>query len=362
MKYFTTMNLPAPTYEHFEQKLNHYRKNPSDACNNFESSLCKFFEVRNVCTLSNCFTALSLSVLYASKDRPQTVAIAGLAYRRTSDIVLWAGLRPVFIDNDPFTMGMSLDALEDRLKIGNVGCVLVQHPMVNICKPSDYINLCNAYDVPLVFDSVEATGGRIEGKRIANHGSLEGFSLHPSKVINGAEGGVLTFGEDEEYFNFKKFLSEIGVYDDSHEKFRYFGLEPIHAIMGHASIESYPVFREKFKTHYFKYKENLKSSEFYNVVEYDLKAEPNFKSVLVELTNYSAGYRAQLLEYLEAFQIGARPYYYPLHSLTKEENLPTARRLAERYIFLPIGHSVSLDDIGYICSKLLDFADKNFNK
>ena len=97
------------------------------------------------------------------------------------------------------------------------------------------------------------------------------------------------------------------------------------------------------------------------MVEYDLNAEPNFKSVLVELTNYSAGY-AQLLEYLEAFQIGARPYYYPLHSLTKEENLPTARRLAERYIFLPIGHSVSLDDIGYICSKLLDFADNNFNK
>jgi dTDP-4-amino-4,6-dideoxyglucose len=359
MSYFTTMNLPAPQYERFEEIFERYKSSPEDAIHAFERHLCSFFEVQAVVTFSNCFTAIALALLHATRSRPRTVAIAGLAYRRTCDIVLWAGLRPVFVDNDPVTLGMSLPHLEERLKSETIGCILMQQPMVNICNPNEYLVLGERYGVPVVFDSVEATGGQSDGKRIGGFGVVEAFSLHPSKVINAAEGGVLTFAQLSQKQAFMTTMCDIGVMAKSGGERRFFGLEPIHAMMGLASLDVYSEMRKKFMSHYFAYKEGLSGSNLFHLVEYDLAVEPNFKSILVELQNNDKTLRARLLQYLEAANIGARPYYAPLHPLTQGWELPNARQLAEKFFFLPIGHSVSVADIGFICEKLLTFESQH---
>ena len=360
MPYFTTMNLPAPPYERFASVLQRYEASPAEAVTEFESALCRFFEVEAVTTFSNCFTALAMALLYATRARPRKVAVAGLAYRRTSDIVQWAGLIPVYVDNDPKTLGMSLECLEARLKEGGVGCVLVQQPMVTICDPEAYVTLCERYGVPVVLDSVEATGGRCRGKRIGGFGVVEAFSLHPSKVINAAEGGVLTFGRAAEHRAFMTYMRSLGVGaggggDDSGLG-GLFQLEPVHAMMGLASLEAYPDMRAGFMAHYLKYRDRLRGAEKVRLVEYDMDAEPNFKSVLVELrVENSRGFRKGLLASLEAQGIGARAYYAPLHPMTAGLVLPEAERLADRYIFLPIGHSVSVENIDFICDSLLAY-------
>lgn len=349
------MNLPAPSYERFREVYKKYHLTPSEAVPAFEAALKSFFEVEAVATFTNCFTALAMSLMYAARKGPRTVAIAGLAYRRTTDIVLWAGLRPIYIDNDPQTLAMSFCSLEDRLKTGDVGCVLFQHPMVYVCDPEKYISLCKKYDVPLIFDSVEATGSKYGDKRIGGFGMIEGFSLHPSKVINSAEGGVLTFGHLDDYNLFMEFLCDSGVANERDRRLRIFGLEPLHAMMGLASLELYPEARAKFRLHYLKYLELLQGSSFYRLIEYDEDNDPNFKSVLVELCKFECGFRDSVIEYLESYKIGARPYYAPIHSRAKNEEIPKAKTLSESYIILPIGHSVTLEDIEFICRKLLAY-------
>jgi dTDP-4-amino-4,6-dideoxyglucose len=208
-------------------------------------------------------------------------------------------------------------------------------------------------------DSVEATGGKHGVRRIGGFGILEGFSLHPSKVINAAEGGVLTFGRLDEYHAFREFMCAIGVAAEYGEGNHFFGLEPLHAMMGLASLDAYPDMRDQFKRQYLAYREKLKSSQRYRLVEYDLDADPNFKSVLLELRSVVSGFREPLIKYLESHNIGARPYYAPLHPMTTGMVLPEAQRISKRYIFLPIGHSVSVDDIGFICEKLLAYSAQN---
>ena len=355
MPYYTTMNLPAPSYERFREKLSHYESAPKNAIQDFEEALKCFFKVEAVATFTNCFTALAMALLYAVRSHPKTVAVAGLAYRRTTDIVQWAGLHPIYVDNNPQNLGMSLPGLEEKLKAGGVGCVLMQHPMVKICDPGSYIALCEKYGVPVVFDSVEATGGMYEGKRIGGFGMVEGFSLHPSKVINAAEGGVLTFGSAVEHRAFMSYMRDIGVMEAQGGEMQFFGLEPLHAMMGLASLDAYPEMRAKFRTHYMRYRESLQGSALFRLVEYDQEADPNFKSVLVELRASVTGFREELIRHLEAHNIGARPYYAPLHPMTRSEALPVAKQLSERYIFLPIGHSVDLADIDFICKTLLAY-------
>jgi dTDP-4-amino-4,6-dideoxygalactose transaminase len=349
------MNLPAPPYELFKNLLDKYEAIPDSAIADFEAELKVFFDVHCVTTFTNCFTALSISLLYACKGRHKTVAIAGLSYRRTVDIVLWAGLEPLFIDNSYDDLAMSTEGLVKALETSKIGCVLMQHPMVKIGGIDRYIEICKSYGVPIVFDSVEATGASYKSLRVGRFGVAEGFSLHPSKVINGAEGGVLTFGSSREYECFQEFLVEIGICDALTRKKTIFGLEPMHAIMGMASLQVYNEVSCNFKSHYERYLKNLKGATLFELIEYDMDANPNFKSILMRIINPNLVDRSDLLIYLESNKIGARAYYSPLHSLSNKDAVPNAIEMSKNYFILPIGHTVTIDDIDFISEKLYEY-------
>lgn len=359
MRYFTTMNLPAPSHAQFYERLHQYTDKPEAAVHDFEVALKAFFEVEAVATFTNCFTALAIALLYAARGRARKVAIAGQAYRRTTDIVLWAGMQPVYIDNSPDTLCMSEESLIQTLNQMEIGCVLVQHPMVKICDITRFLEIGKHYGVPIVFDSVEATGARFNGKRIGRFGITEGFSLHPSKVINAAEGGVLTFGNKEEYHSFRQYLIEIGILCQSTGKYLIFGLEPLHAILGLASLEIYEESRAKFKEHYLRYQSNLRTSQMLELVLYESKCKPNYKTILAKIHDPERFSKAKLLAYLESLHIGVRAYYSPLHPLTENIPLPQAKKMANEYLFLPIGHSVNIEDIDFICDQITKFEAEN---
>lgn len=354
MKYYTTMNLPAPSYERFIEIYNSYKNKSLDAIPDFECLLSKFFHVKKVITYTNCFTALSLALQYFTNQRKKTVAIAGLSYRRTTDIVLWSGLQPIYIDNDLNTLGMSLSRLRERLEKSPVGCVLLQHPMVNLVDVEKFISVCESYEVPLLIDSVEATGGTLYGRKIGSIGKIEGFSLHPSKVINGAEGGILTFSTSREYESFIRYMQYIGVGSKDSNQQSLFKLEPVHAILGIASLECFDSFRNIFEKQYTKYLTAFKNNRDFDMITYDMKERNNFKSILVKIKNKKID-RSKLLNYLDDKNIGARPYYYPLHKLTKECVLDNARSLSDSLIFLPVGKSVNLQDIEFITQSIIDY-------
>jgi len=353
MTYFTTMNLPAPTHAHFRDKLTQYGERPEAAVADFEHALRQFFDVPEVSTWSNCFTAIALSLMHATRGRGRRVAIAGLAYRRTADIVLWAGLTPVFVDNAPRTLAMDLDALRALLRGGDVGAVLFQHPMVQIADVDAVLRLGREFEVPVVFDSVEATGGSFDGHRIGRYGVAEAFSLHPSKVINAAEGGVLTFGSRSDRAAFDESMRALGVSCSRTGRQTLFCLEPLHAVMGLASLEIYDAVRKVHKLQFERYAQHLDASRRLDLVRYDERCAPNYKSILVRIRSGRSEERARLMAHLETLRIGARAYYAPLHALTRDAQLPQAQALAEQYMILPIGHSVTLEDIDFICASIL---------
>lgn len=359
MSYFTTMNLPAPAHGKFLDLLKHYEDRPQAAVLDFEAALRRFFDVPAVCTWSNCFTSIALALRHAAAGRAPRVVVAGLAYRRTADIVLWAGLEPVFVDNSAHDLALDLSALRRTLSREPVGCILAQHPMVHLLDIEALCALADEFQVPVVFDSVEATGASYRGHRLGRFGVAEAFSLHPSKVINAAEGGVLTFGDEAQHRRFGKSMSDLGLWDASTGRPSMFQLEPLHAVMGLASVSIYEEVRDRHRSHFERYREGLADSRGLGLVQYDAETDPNYKSVLVQILNPSPAFRSRLMSHLESRRIGARAYYAPLHPLTQSAQLPAARALAEQYMILPIGHSVSLTDIDSICACIADFEQQS---
>ena len=152
-------------------------------------------------------------------------------------------------------------------------------------------------------------------------------------------------------------MQDIGIGSKSKNQDSLFKLEPLHAILGIASLECFDSFRNIFQKQYTKYLKAFKDNKNFDMFKYDLKEKNNFKSILVRINNKNIN-RSNLLKYLEERNIGARPYYYPLHKLTKGYDLNNANILSNSLIFLPIGKSVNLQDIDYISESIINYGKK----
>jgi len=355
MRYFTTMNLPSPGIEIFNKNLKRYDSKPKDAITEFNRGLEEFFEVPRVFTFNSCFAGLGLLLNFACKNTGKYVAMAACGYRRSVDIVHWAGLQPLLIDNNQKTLGLDQENLVSRIKevgVENVGCILVQHPMVKLLEPYRYEEIGTKLGIPVVFDSVEATGSNIGGVKVGGFGLAEVFSLHPSKVLNAGEGGVISFKSINSAQEFQEYWTKRGVFKElyNHEE-HSFMIEPINAILGVSSLEKYREFINGFKAQYSCYQAEIKEMSHTEVslIQYDQKNDPNYKTILIKLSDRLARYRPNILEHLEKQSIGARPYYFPLpKSAQKTNSYINAQKISNSHLILPIGHSVGIGDIKII--------------
>jgi UDP-4-amino-4,6-dideoxy-N-acetyl-beta-L-altrosamine transaminase len=102
-----------------------------------------------------------------------------------------------FVDIDPKTYNMSIDALSEKLiqaeKTGKIPKFVV--PVHFACQPCDMIaihNLSKHYGFKILEDASHAIGASYDNIKIGSckHSDITIFSFHPVKIITTAEGGM----------------------------------------------------------------------------------------------------------------------------------------------------------------------------
>jgi len=340
---YSTMNLPTPSMEDISNILNE----TNDPVSYFESYLSSFFSVKQTKLKVNCFTAISLLLNFLTKNRPKTVITTAFSYRRTDAIINWANCKPIYIDNDPVTYGPDISKLEDVLKSNKVGCVLAQHSMVKIANYRLISEVCQKYDTPVIYDSVEVTSKPHEKSMVGSNGDFEVFSMHPSKVINACEGGIITSNDSDLIKKFENHLSMV-----SKSTAKLFQIEPYHAIFGLASMKKYDFWVDVFKQQYLEYCASLSCSSSFDIVEYDETYwNPNYKTTLMEI--HDEAFRDELIDHLSRYGIPIRRVYHP-YKFVNNQNFPVADELSKKLCFLPMGATVMRNGQQEIIERLLE--------
>jgi len=110
---------------------------------------------------------------------------------------LYCGARVDFVDIDPATYNLSIEALEQKLekaeKDGILPKVLVAvHLCGQPCEMQKIYALSQHYKFHIIEDASHAVGGRYHGEPIGNcrYSDITVFSFHPVKIITTAEGGM----------------------------------------------------------------------------------------------------------------------------------------------------------------------------
>lgn len=175
----------------------------------FEEKFAQYTGARYAVAVSNCTTALHLSMIVAGIGAGDEVICPSMSYIATANSIKYVGAKPVFAEVNPVTYNLDAEDVARRITPRTKAILLVHQ----IGMPADidaFSALAQKHNLHLIEDAACAVGSSYKGKKIGSHSSLVCFSLHPRKVISTGDGGFITT-DNEAYYNRLRLLRQHGM-------------------------------------------------------------------------------------------------------------------------------------------------------
>lgn len=159
----------------------------------FEQAFAQRVGASHAIAVSNCTTALHLSLLTAGIGPGDEVILSPHSFIASSNAVLHAGARPVFVDIDPSTLNLAPEKIHPAITPRTKAIMAVHQ----VGRPSEMPALqaiAREHRLALIEDAACAIGSVLQGKEIGTNtwSPLVCFSFHPRKILSTGDGGMIT--------------------------------------------------------------------------------------------------------------------------------------------------------------------------
>lgn len=162
----------------------------------FERYVADYVGARHGIAVSNCTTALHLSLLAAGVRPGDEVICPSFSFIATANAIVHAGATPVFVDIDPRTYNIDASGVEDAITSRTKAIVPVDQ--IGLAADLDHIRtLARRYQLAIVEDAAPALGATYGAERVGSRSQLSCFSFHPRKSITTGEGGMIMTDDDD---------------------------------------------------------------------------------------------------------------------------------------------------------------------
>lgn len=173
---------------------------------NFEKNISEYTNIKYSIACVNGTAALHTCLIVGGIKKDEEVITQALSFVATANAISYIGAKPIFIDVDLDTMGMSPIALENFLeenvelrkegsfnkKSGNkIAACIPMHTFGFMCRIDQIKQICKKWKILLIEDAAEALGSKYKGKSSGSFGTLSAFSFNGNKIITSGGGGCL---------------------------------------------------------------------------------------------------------------------------------------------------------------------------
>ncbi|MBD1571466.1 UDP-4-amino-4,6-dideoxy-N-acetyl-beta-L-altrosamine transaminase [Aliivibrio sp. S10_S31] len=170
----------------------------------FESALRTHTGATYSLAVNSATSALHIACLALGLGKGDKLWTTPVTFVASANCGLYCGADVDFVDIDPQTYNMSIDALEEKLihaKSTNAlpKVIVPVHLCGQACDMKAIYTLSKEYGFKIIEDASHAIGGRYLDKPIGNceYSDITVFSFHPVKIVTTAEGGaVMTNSQD----------------------------------------------------------------------------------------------------------------------------------------------------------------------
>lgn len=328
----------------------------------FESSFAEFTGAPHAVATATCMAALHLASLAIDLQPGEEVLVPAQTHVATAHAVELCGAKPVFVDAEPRTGNIDLDALE-ALITPRTRAVSLVHFLGRPVDMPRLLEIARRHDLFVIEDCAVALGARVGDTHVGLLGDVGCFSFYPVKHITTGEGGMVittrddiadrigkqrAFGIDRSVLADRRHTGE---YDIDHVGLNY-RLGEVGAALGVAQMPKLPGFLEHRERIYGLLREGLVDFEHAELIDsgHEGRLRASFYCLSLLLAPPLAGRREAIIDDLKAAGVGSSVYYPKALPDTRyyrrrygyaHGSCPVATRISETSIALPVAPHVS---------------------
>ena len=349
-----------------------HSENTTDTVAKFEEKLKEYFGAKFVITTNNIAAAHHLALSAMDTKRGDKVICSVNAFPSVAQAVRHFDAEPIFVDIDEEDFNISPEALEKVLKEQNhkkLKCAFISHIAGQSAKLDEIKAICEKYGIVVLDDANRAIGLTYNGKKVGSDSFLSCFQTN-SRVQNPISTvGFFTTNDEEVYKKAKllrnyalvngidKFGSLSYIYDVVDIGLKY-DINSINAAFSIAQLEKTDELIKRRKKIAEIYDKELK--ECHNITTPVKKREHIYTQYIIKINKNRDSFARELLER----GIHTSLHYIPIHLLSyyknkyslKVNDFPNALKAYQQVLSLPIYHSLSDEEVQYICNTVKEIS------
>src|SRR3954447_17552677 len=157
-----------------------------------EKELAEYCGVKHAIGCASGSDAILLALMALDVGPGDEVITTPFSFFATASAIARLGARPVFVDIDPLTYNLNVDAISAAIT-SRTRVVIPVHLYGQCAEMDQILSLCKAKGVVVLEDAAQAIGAEDRGRRAGSMGVAGCFSFYPSKNLGAAgDAGIIT--------------------------------------------------------------------------------------------------------------------------------------------------------------------------
>ena len=314
----------------------------------FEEEMARFTGASKAVACVNGTNALHLALLLVGAETDTEIITQPLTFVATANAIAYCGAKPVFVDVDRDTLGLSPMALKEWLGANSefkaqggsgfsrpqafnkatgrrIAACVPMHTFGHPCRIDGIVAVCDEYGIPVVEDAAESLGSYYKGRHTGTFGRIGILSFNGNKVITTGGGGMLLFDDPELGKRAKHLTTQAKVshpWEFVHDAVGYnYRMPNINAGLGLAQLEQLPGFlanKRQVAETYREFFSSLDSGISFIAEPENARSNYWLNCILLKDTRE----RDEFLKYANDAGVMSRPAWRLMHRLPMHEKCP----------------------------------------
>ena len=325
--------------------------------NLFEKMISEISGARHAVAIVNGTCALHIALRLAGVRMGDEVITQPLTFVATANAIAYCGGRPVFLDVDLDTLGLSPDSLErfllqnvelrsdgfsyNRSTNNRVSACVPMHTFGHPCSIDRIVSICGGYNIAVIEDAAESLGSTYKDSQTGTFGRAGIYSFNGNKTVTCGGGGAIITNDPALAQRAKHITTTAKVphpYEYVHDEIGYnYRMPNLNAALACAQLEQLPLFLANKRRLAQRYAEFFDSIDIQFIKE-PMNARSNYWLNAIILSDIEE--RNTFLETTNKSGVMTRPIWCLLNKLSMFNNCTTdslknAHWLEERVVNIP---------------------------
>lgn len=330
----------------------------------FEEKFSRYIKLPYTTGLTSCTAALHLCLLALGIKPGDEVITTPMSFCATSNAVLHAGARPVFVDVEEETGNLNADLIQAAVT-KRTRAVLPVHLYGQMCDMHKIKKIAEQFHVHVIEDAAHAIEAERDGVKVGGLADAVCFSFYATKNITSGEGGAAST-RDRGLAETLKVLRLHGIDKGAVERYthRYrhwdmpvlgwkYNMDNIQAALLIGQLERIDSLWEKRNRLWEMYEQEFQGLRGTRILR-TLPGGRHARHLFTLLVDSDR--RDQMLWQMQEKGVGVAVNYRPIHLLKyyretfgyREGSFPVAEEIGARTISLPLYPSLSEADARYV--------------